>query len=169
MPRHPEMKSLNMKNIVACLILVIGTLLHAPVFAHDADFGSSPFGEPGKPSQVDRVVKVDMKNMRFNPTQINVKAGETIRFVVTNSDAIDHEFVIGDAAFQTEHRKEMAEMTQLGHVMSHIDRNAISIGPGQTKNLIWKFSHPGKFEIDCNVAGHFEAGMSGVVDVGPAN
>ena len=157
-----------MNNTLGCLILVFGTLHYAPVFGHD-DTAPSPFGEPGKPSQVDRVVKVDMKNMRFDPTQINAKAGETIRFVVTNSDPIDHEFVIGDAAFQSEHRKEMAQMMQTGHVMAHTDRNAVSVASGQTKNLIWKFSHSGKFEIDCNVAGHFEAGMSGAVDVVPAN
>ena len=160
-----------MNNILYRLIIVFGTLLCTPVVAHEGNFQSSLFGEPGKPSQVDRVVKVDMKNMRFDPSQISVKSGETIRFFVTNSDQIDHEFVIGDAASQTEHRKEMAQMAEMiamGHVMNHTDLNAVSVRPGETKTLVWKFSRSGKFEIDCNIAGHFESGMTGIVDVVPA-
>jgi uncharacterized cupredoxin-like copper-binding protein len=158
-----------MNNMLCRLILVTGTLFCTPVIAHDGNFQSSQFGEPGKPSQVDRVVKIEIKNMRFDPSQISVKSGETIRFFVTNSDQIDHEFVIGDAASQAEHRKEMAEMMTMGHVMKHTDPNAVSVTTGETKTLVWKFSRSGKFEIDCNVAGHFEAGMSGIVDVIPAN
>jgi len=158
-----------MKDILT--VLITGTLLLFQVSAgaHEPITGPTPFGEPGKPSQVDRVIKVDMKSMRFDPNRIKVSTGETIRFVITNSDPIDHEFVIGDAAFQDLHRKEMVQMAQMGHVMTHVDSNAVTVGAGQTGKLIWTFSREGRFEIDCNIEGHFEAGMSAIVDVGPAN
>ena len=136
-----------------------------PVLAHsDDEGGPSSFGQPGKPSEVDRTVKIDMKNMRFAPERINVAVGETIRFVVSNSDQAEHELVIGDAESQAEHRKEMAGM-HMGNSMQHQDPNAITIGAGQTKTLIWRFTRAGGLEFDCNIPGHYESGMKGVINV----
>jgi uncharacterized cupredoxin-like copper-binding protein len=39
------------------------------------------------------------------------------------------------------------------------------VGPGQQRELIWKFTRAGNFEFDCNVPGHYEAGMRGVIEV----
>jgi uncharacterized cupredoxin-like copper-binding protein len=45
------------------------------------------------------------------------------------------------------------------------EANAIMLKPGQRKELIWKFSTPGKLEFDCNIPGHAESGMTGTIDV----
>jgi uncharacterized cupredoxin-like copper-binding protein len=124
------------------------------------------FGEPGKLSQVDRVVSIAMQEMSFEPSLLDVRIGETIRFVVTNRSEVDHDFTIGDAVTQTAHRKEMLEAMDKGGEMDHgSDPNAISVEAGRNGELIWKFTRAGRFEFDCNVPGHFEAGMRGVIAV----
>lgn len=145
---------------------VAATLVMAaiPAFAHGDD-NEMPFGQPGKPSQVTRTVKVDMKNMRFTPDKLQVREGETIRFVVSNQDQVPHELVIGDMASQMEHRKEMSGMMNMGMKMEHKDPNAVSMEPGEQKNLIWTFTKAGNLEFDCNVPGHYEAGMKGDISV----
>ena len=145
----------------------------------DASMGSMPgmnppvsggqefaFGEPGKSSQVNRVISIAMLEMSFAPRSLDVKIGETIRFVVTNRSELNHDFTIGDVMTQAAHRKEMLEAMERGGEMHHgTDPNAISVEPGRKGELIWKFTRAGRFEFDCNVPGHFEAGMKGVVAV----
>ncbi len=124
------------------------------------------FGEPGVPSKVDRVVTIAMRDMRFEPNELQVKVDETIRFVVVNKSDTEHDFTIGDIATQTAHRKEMVEAMEKGSAMHHHDDpNATSVTAGQSGELIWKFTRAGSFEFDCNVPGHYEAGMKGIITV----
>ena len=142
-------------------------------FAHDMDAMTNTrhgvaavyaFGEPGKSAKVDRTIAITMRELSFDPSSVAVKRGETIRFVVVNASPIDHDFTIGDAKTEAEHRGEMAEMIAMG--MTHGDEaNAIMLKPGQRKELVWKFSKPGKLEFDCNIPGHSESGMKGTIDV----
>ena len=135
----------------------MGTMRHgaAPLYA---------FGEPGKAAKVDRAIAITMHDLTFEPASVQVKKGETIRFVVANAGPVDHDFTIGDAKAEAEHRAEMVEMVAKG--MTHGDEaNAIMLKPGESKELIWKFSKAGKFEFACNVPGHWESGMRGTIDV----
>lgn len=46
--------------------------------------------------------------------------------------------------------------------MIHEDDNTITIKPGETKRLTWKFKASSKYNevvFSCNIPGHFEAGM----------
>ena len=43
--------------------------------------------------------------MYFKPRVIEVKAGETVRFVLKNEGKLLHEFNLGDAAMHAEHQK----------------------------------------------------------------
>jgi uncharacterized cupredoxin-like copper-binding protein len=163
--------NLNIPAVTAAVVL-----LSSAAFAHDMDamgkggHGATPiyaFGEPGKAASVNRSVAITMHDLSFDPSSVAVKRGETIRFVVVNASPIDHDFTIGDAKTETEHRAEMAKMIAMG--MTHGDEaNAIMLKPGQRKELIWKFSRPGKLEFDCNIPGHAESGMKGMIDVAGA-
>lgn len=108
-----------------------------------------------------------MGDMRFEPAAVSAKTGESIRFVITNPTATDHDFTLGDAAAQRLHRREMAAMSDIAAEHAHHRHhfNAIYVPAGQTRVLIWTFSHPGDFEFDCNMPGHYEAGMSGRISV----
>jgi uncharacterized cupredoxin-like copper-binding protein len=50
-----------------------------------------------------------------------------------------------------------------GHSMKHDDPNSVLIGPGETKELVWKFTKTGALEFACNIPGHYESGMVGKI------
>jgi uncharacterized cupredoxin-like copper-binding protein len=130
--------------------------------------GATAFGHPGTADQVSRDVVITMGDMSFSPSAVRVKLGETIRFVIRNPSAIDHEFTLGDAATQAAHRQEMAEAAEKGMPMHHHHGgNAVMVAAGQTQALIWHFDVAGSVDYDCNVPGHFESGMLGIVTVAP--
>ncbi len=131
---------------------------------HGASHGSggSAAGKPGNASMPTRDIQiVTLDAMRFDPNSVRVKAGETIRFVVTNAGQVQHEFVIGDPKEQEEHAEMMRKMPS----MKHADNNMLTLTPGETKALLWEFDKGGEFEIACHVPGHYEAGMRGKVSV----
>lgn len=122
------------------------------------------YGTPGKASDVSRTIRVTTNDATFSLEKLKLKRGETIRFIVTNKSEIDHDFTIGDTASQAAHRREMEQMMErvgMEGMMGHDDANAVFLKPGKTKELIWKFNRPGRFEFACNVPGHYEAGMKG--------
>ena len=89
-------------------------------------------------------------------------AGETVTFVVTNSGHTVHEFTLGDAAMQQAHAAAMAHMPEGA---AHGLPNSITLQPGETKNLTWRFGHSGTLEYACHEPAHFEAGMRGQITV----
>lgn len=125
------------------------------------------FGHPGDPAKVTRTIKVTAMDIKFEPTELTVKAGETIRFEVTNTGKLQHEFTLGDQANQEEHEKEMQEMAEKmpGMSMEHNDPNMLSVQAGESKTLIWSFTKPGKLQYGCHVPGHYPAGMVGQLTV----
>ena len=119
-------------------------------------------GKPGDSNKVSRSVEVTMSDdMRFTPSKINVKRGETVKFVVKNAGQIKHEMVIGSMAELKEHAEMMRKMPG----MEHADSNQMSVDPGKSGELVWQFTKAGSFEFACLQPGHFEAGMVGKVVV----
>jgi uncharacterized cupredoxin-like copper-binding protein len=131
------------------------TMDHGP---NDARSGIEfTFGWPGDANKVDRTVPIKaLDSMRYDKRELTVRAGETVRFTVTNAGKVRHEFVIGDAAEQREHEMEMQSMP--GMVMPD-EANGISLAPGETKSIVWQFAGPGPVELACHEAGHYAAGM----------
>jgi len=113
-------------------------------------------GQPGKISEVNRTIKIKaMDSMRYDQDKIKVKAGETIRFIVTNTGNLRHEFSIGSIEEQFKHATMMKAMPN----MQHKDPNVLSLAPNETGEIIWKFAKLDNIEVACHVAGHYEAGM----------
>ena len=132
------------------------------------------FGHPGAEAKVDRTIEILMTEMEYSPSEIEVKEGETIKFIIRNDGRAIHEFNIGvDETWQA-HRKEMHDMFKMGLMntrrinhekmmssgMMHDDPNSVLLEPGEEAELIWEFSKRGEFGFACNVPGHFEAGMA---------
>jgi uncharacterized cupredoxin-like copper-binding protein len=119
-------------------------------------------GRPGDPGKVSRTVQVTMSDqMRFTPSTINVKRGETIKFAVRNAGQVKHEMVIGSLAELKEHAAMMRKMPE----MEHAEPNQVTLDPGKTGELVWQFSKAGEFQYGCLIPGHFEAGMIGKITV----
>ena len=158
-----------MKNAVRALLLAgVALAMSCPAFAEPAlsghphakhdENGSGTGGVPGDAARVDRVVRVETLDTSFDVKQIQVRPGETIKFVITSKSSIPHEFVIASHAEHLEHRKMMQQMA--GMKMND-EPNAVTVDPGQTNELIWKFGTDKDVEFACDIPGHAEQGMAG--------
>ena len=124
--------------------------------------GTFAFGQPGNVSEAAETIKIEATDaLKFDPASIEVKTGDTIVFEVTNSGKEEHEFVLGDLAFQESHAEQMAG----GGSMSHGEVNAVALPPGETMILAWKFTAEGEWQYACHTDGHYASGMFGTVVV----
>ncbi|WP_437884304.1 cupredoxin domain-containing protein [Pseudomonas sp. LRF_L74] len=162
-----------------------------------ADSQGYSFGQPAKATEAQRTVEVILGDIYYKPTAIEVKAGETVRFVVRNEGKLLHEFSLGDARMHARHQEEMLQMTaagmitptgikpmdhsqmdhsQMGHgghgmdhgAMSHDEPNSLMVEPGKSAELTWTFRASAGLQFACNLPGHYQAGMVGELKVAPA-
>lgn len=120
------------------------------------------FGQEGNPKKVTRTIKVDMAdNMRFTPSDLTVKRGETVNFVVHNGGQVLHEMVLGTKKALAEHAELMKKFPD----MEHSDPSMAHVKPGKNGEIVWQFTKPGEFQFACLQPGHFEAGMVGKLTV----
>jgi uncharacterized cupredoxin-like copper-binding protein len=136
--------------------------MHHDMSGMHADAEESYAGKAGDPAKVSRSIEITMDDsMRFTPSQISVKAGETVRFFVKNSGKVQHEMVIGTTAELQEHAEMMRKMPG----MQHADANMIALAPSKRGGMVWQFTKAGRYEFACLIPGHLEAGMKGVINV----
>ena len=130
------------------------------------DHDEFAFGAPADAGDADRTIEVAANDdLTYDPVTIEVEAGETITFTVTNTGQAVHEFTLGDEAYQAEHEEEMAEMMASGETMAHDDPNTLSLEPGETGELTWHFTESGEVLFGCHQPGHYAGGMVGNIDV----
>ncbi|SRR5258706_8813578 len=92
-------------------IIPILPLLLLPLIVH---------AKPAKPA----TVNVSIKGMKYNPTAITIKTGDTVTW--TNADQRDHSVAATDGSFTSG-----------------------NIGPGATYSYV--FTKPGKYEYACSL------------------
>ena len=171
----------NPLAVAACVLALSSPVWAGPAHTYD-------FGQPAPAAKATRSVEVVLNDMSFDPKAIQVKAGETIRFVLVNKGQLLHEFNLGDAAMHAAHQREMLQMQQsgmltptgmkemshdmpgmdhaaMGHGMKHDDPNSVLVEPGKTAELTWTFSKATSLEFACNIPGHYQAGMVGKLTV----
>lgn len=133
---------------------------------HAGGHGEMAVGEPGQKSKVTQTIRVSMKEtddgrMVFTPDSFKVRKGQTIRFAVKNDGEVDHEVVLDQEDKVMEHKALMEKFPE----MEHDDPNAIRLAPGESGEIVWKFTNDGVFKVACLVPGHYDAGMHGNVTV----
>lgn len=122
----------------------------------------SAAGQPGKAADVSRTIEITMNDsMRFTPSQIEVKAGETIRLFVKNTGKVSHELVLGSTDELHAHAEMMRNMPE----MKHTEANMLTLSAGQRGGLVWHFTQAGTVDFACLIPGHMEAGMTGKIQV----
>jgi uncharacterized cupredoxin-like copper-binding protein len=123
-----------------------------------------PFGREGDPRKVARTIRVSMSDaMRYDPAEIHVKRGETLRLEVANHGKVLHEIVIGTM----DELKAHAEMMRKFPGMEHDEPHMAHVKAGGKGSVVWEFNRAGVFHYACLIPGHFEAGMVGKVVVSP--
>ena len=120
------------------------------------------FGREGDPGKVSRVIRLSMTDaLRYTPSQITVKRGETVKFIVKNEGKQLHEMILGTPVDLKAHAELMKKFPE----MEHADANMTHVLPGASGAVVWQFTRAGEFQFGCLVPGHFEAGMVGKVTV----
>ena len=103
-------------------------------------------------------VELEFQHSRFRPARLEVVEGTTVRFVVHNTDPIDHEFIVGDAAVHRRH--------ELGTEPYHPPKpGEVSVAAGTTAETTYDFHEPGTVVMACHLPGHFAFGMRGEIEV----
>jgi uncharacterized cupredoxin-like copper-binding protein len=115
---------------------------------------------------VSRSIEVRMDDqMRFTPSSMEVRAGETIRFVVHNAGKTAHEMVLGTDTDIRTHAQAMQQGAGHAEGHSHGTGAAITVAAGKTGEMVVKFDRASTLQMACLIPGHYEAGMRGTVDV----
>ena len=141
-------------------------------------------GEKGDPKKIDRTIEIEMYDNYYYPTQIDVKKGETVKFIVKNLGELVHEYNIGTKEMHIKHQPEMAKlveheilladkidhekmkkMAKKDHSLGHSHSNSVLLEPNETGEIIWKFSKDISLEMACNMPGHYETGMVGKINI----
>ncbi|MFP5327780.1 MAG: plastocyanin/azurin family copper-binding protein [Acidimicrobiia bacterium] len=117
-----------------------------------------------------RTIEIEMRDIEFSPDEVQVDAGETVRFVFRNAGAVMHDAFIGDEAAQDEHEMEMQEANGGDDGMDHEaaeddGEGGITVEPGETGELTHTFREGDELLIGCHQPGHYEAGMVVTVNV----
>ena len=117
-----------------------------------------------------RRVEVTMVDIDFKPKTLEVAKGEEVQFTFTNDGKIRHEAYFGTPEDQADHEKEMAEAGEESgghdaHGGGSGDNNKITVEPGKSGDLTYRFDEAGTYEIGCHEPGHYAAGMKITVNV----
>lgn len=124
-----------------------------------------PWGIAADPKAQARVIEVRMTDdMRFSPDRIEVREGETVRFVIRNAGKMLHEMVIGTKQELDEH----AALMKKHPGMEHDEPYMAHVSAGMRGEIVWNFNRAGQFQFACLLPGHYEAGMVGTIIVRPA-
>lgn len=165
----------NIQQLAARALLVTLAVAGSSAIAHGNEAHAKPSGPVRKEQkpwgiaaearQAGRVIEIRMSDaMRFTPSLIKIRQGETVRFVIRNEGQALHEFVLGTRQELDAHAALMLKFPDMEHdepYMAHVPA-------GRTGEISWTFNRPGSFDFACLIAGHYQAGMVGKVEVAAA-
>lgn len=178
-------------TLAACFLAGTGVALAegSDDHTHDMDamhqWAYPELGAPGVAEEVSRTITITMYDNYFEPEELVIAAGETIRFVVINEGQLVHEFNVASEEMHLRHQDEMMMMMdhgvlgadhinedmmsmtmENGETMHHDHANSVLLEPGDTAEVIWTFNGNAELEFACNVPGHYDAGMMGEIEIG---
>jgi uncharacterized cupredoxin-like copper-binding protein len=104
--------------------------------------GTKPTPGGGSSSSGGKTINVAATEFEFKPNKFEAKVGQKVTFKVTNKGTVEHNFVV----LSPDGSQELTKITTQ---------------PGETKSLEFTPTEAVTYQIDCNIAGHKEAGMVG--------
>ena len=130
---------------------------HAPGHFEHGMLGYIQLIGPGAPTvgtkDDPRIVWLNMDDkLTFMPDSVTVQKGETIRFVLTNSGTVVHEFQVG-----------VADKVAADDVDGVTNIEKDKLDQGSTHAVDYTFDGPGPYAFACHEPGHYEAGMHGTI------
>jgi uncharacterized cupredoxin-like copper-binding protein len=105
-------------------------------------------------------VEITIHYSHYEPAAFRVPAGRPVEIVLRNTDPIDHEWIVGDAALHARHRT--------GTEPYHASRpTEVTIPALSTITTVVTFASPGSLQYICHLPGHEAYGMVGTVTITP--
>jgi uncharacterized cupredoxin-like copper-binding protein len=151
-----------LSTLASGLALAHGNAGHESKAVKPVSTDEREFGREGNPKKLSRTVNIDMSDkLRFSPSRLEIRQGETVKFVVKNNGNGMHEMVLGTMAELREHAKIMKKHP----TMEHDEPFMAHVAPGKIQTMVWQFTKAGEFYYGCLVPGHFEGGMIGRIRV----
>lgn len=158
--------------LLKSIYLIIGLTISHLSFAHGDQHKTSmsqqmtaqqeDWGIGANKNEVNRTIAISMSDdMKFKPSKIDIKLNETIRFVIKNNGKLMHEMVMGTKSVLDKHAEVMLKYPN----MEHDEPYMAHVSPGKSSEIIWKFNRPGDFDFACLIAGHYQSGMLGKIEV----
>lgn len=159
----------HMRNTHHQILATLALVLSGTAFAsgnhaggHGDGHEESAIGKPGVSSKVIRIIKIDMDDtMRYTPTNLQVKQGETVRLIIQNNGQVKHEMSLGTEKELLEHLEVMKKFPE----MEHDEPGKVSLAPGKQGEIVWQFTKAGTVHFGCLMPGHYEGGMKGTIKV----
>jgi uncharacterized cupredoxin-like copper-binding protein len=113
-----------------------------------------------------RVIQLTVDGYRFIPHAIEVRLGETVRFIVTNPTDMAHEVFIGTPAEQAadEAAHASAPPMQQPKVTTQYGYGVFLL-PYSTIDFNYHFSNRDEGMIGCHLPGHWAKGMKAAITV----
>ncbi len=115
-------------------------VMHEGMWGTRGDVG----GKEPPPVPGAREIRVVAAELLFEPTDLRVRAGETVNIVLDNRGGVFHDFHIEDLDFELE-----------------------ANGGGRDTGAFIAPNRPDRYEIMCHVPGHATAGMRATLTVEP--
>jgi len=103
-------------------------------------------------------VEIPIHYSHYLRSEVTVRAGIPVTFVLRNTDPIDHEWIVGDAAVHERHRTG----TEPVHASR---RTEVTIPAGTDRLTTVTFDKPGTYLYICHLPGHEAFGMVGTLIV----
>ena len=119
--------------------------------------GLTACGSGARAADGPETVVITVHHSRFVPSAMRVRPGATVRFVVHNTDPIEHELIVGDEATQHIH--------EVGTDALHHGAGAVSVAPGTTAETTYTFPTSGTLLYGCHLPGHWAYGMRGTIAI----
>ncbi len=123
--------------------------------------------EDDQAAGADRTIEVLMTEFAFDVDPVDVAAGETIEFIITNGGVVPHEFRLSNehrieehlASGHDDHEDSDGESDEDGH---HDGGDVVLVlDAGDTSSIVATFPEDTTIftEVACLLPGHYEAGM----------
>jgi uncharacterized cupredoxin-like copper-binding protein len=125
---------------IVVLALVSGILIALLVACSGGTVGGTK--APASSGSGGKSFNVTATEFEFKPNKFEANVGQKLTFKVTNRGTVEHNFVI----LSPDGSQELTKITTQ---------------PGETKSLEFTPTEAVTYQIDCNIAGHKEAGMVG--------
>ncbi len=130
-------------------------------------------GSPGAFGHADKQVRLVIDGDGFHPDHLEIHAGATVKFIVSNAGDQRHSFVLGTQATQQRAHNQLAAAGDLRQFQLEAP-NQVVLAPGETRVMVWEFperlpatprTQP---EFACQIGDHAAHGFKGTITMKPA-